>query len=386
VPAVDELLRRVDGIAERIRDEAPAADRARRLGDGTVQAIVDAGLHRMQLPAELGGSELTWDEAFRVIEAVARIDGATGWNLSIWAGAATMAVVLADEAARDEVLAGGLCSASLNFVNMKARRVDGGYVVDGKATFLSGSSHATWLSIGAWVHGDDGKPAFERGAPLVVRGIVPMAAVPVEDTWFVGGLRSTASNDAAIDGLFLADAWVSDPARGWALPDEGANHIPMQARFGAPFAHVGVGIALGALDALGDIAGGRVALGTFAPMAERVDVHIDTGRARALVESGRAFLDQTWRGSIAKVAGGERLTTEDLALLRLSYVTAAEHAAQATELVRRAAGSGGLYEVDRIERCWRDAHAVQVHTMVSPRGYERVGRVLLGLDPLPGIL
>lgn len=376
----------VDEVAAVVRADAPDADRHRRLGDATVAAIVDCGLHRMQLPPELGGGGLTWGEAFQVIQAMARVDGATGWNLSIWAGAATMAVVLADDAARDEVLAGGLCSASLNFVNMKARRVDGGYVVDGKATFLSGSSHATWLSIGAWVHGEDGKPLFERGAPLVVRGIVPIHVVPVEDTWFVGGLRSTASNDAVVEGLFLADGWISDPARGWALPDEGANHIPMQARFGAPFAHVGIGIALGALDALADIAGGRVSLGTFAPMAERVDVHIDTGRARALVESGRSFLDQTWNGSIAKVEGGQRLTTEDLALLRLSYVTAAEHAAQATELVRRAAGSGGLYEADRIERCWRDAHAVQVHTMVSPRGYERVGRVLLGLDPLPGIL
>ena len=369
-----------------MRREAPAADRERRLGDATVQAIVDCGLHRMQLPRELGGGGLSWGEAFQVIEAMARVDGAVGWNLSIWAGAATMAVVLADEAARDEVLAGGaLSSASLNFVNMKATRVDGGYRFDGKATYLSGSSHATWLSLGAWLH-EDGKPVFERGAPHVIRGIVPISSVPVEDTWFVGGLRATASNDAVIDGVFLPDGFVSDPTRGWALPEEGANHIPIQARFGAPFAYVGLGIASAALDALRDVAGDRVALGTFAPIAELVDVHIDVGRARALVESGRALLERTWDGAIAKVTRGERLTTEDLALLRLSYVTAAENAAAATELVRRAAGSAGLYEADRIERCWRDAHAVQVHAMVSPRGYERVGRVLLGLDPLPGIL
>jgi alkylation response protein AidB-like acyl-CoA dehydrogenase len=89
---------------------------------------------------------------------------------------------------------------------------------------------------------------------------------------------------------------------------------------------------------------------------------------------------------LAKVGRGERLVVEDQALLRLSYVTAVEHAASATDLVRRTAGSAGIYESDRIERCWRDAHVVPAHAMVSPRAYERVGKVLLGLDPGIGLL
>ena len=382
-----EYVRRVGEIAEVVRSDTADADRMRRLGDKTVQAIIDAGLHRMMIPAEFGGGGLTWLESFRVIEAMSRIDGSTGWNMSIWAGAATWAVMLAGDEAREEVLGADdkLCSASLNFMNLKARRVDGGYEFSGRATYLSGSSHAQWLSLGGWLH-ENGKPVFDSGAPVVVRGMVPIASVPVEDTWYVGGLRATASNDATVDGLVIPDEFVFDTARAGVLARDASIHIPLMSRFGAPFAFVGLGVALGALDALDEVASGRVALGTSLPLRERVDVQIDVARARARIESGRAFVERTWEAVLAKIGRRERLTVEDQALLRLSYVTAAEYAADATELVRRVAGSAGLYEADRIERCWRDAHAVPVHVMVSPRSYERVGRVLLGLDPLPGIL
>ena len=40
------------------------------------------------------------------------------------------------------------------------------------------------------------------------------------------------------------------PARAWLGADP-ANHVPLQSRFGAPFAFVGLGIAMGALAATG---------------------------------------------------------------------------------------------------------------------------------------
>lgn len=378
-------LQRVADIADVIRGDAPEADRNRRLGDATVAAICDSGVTRMMVPPALGGGGISWADSFGVVEAIARLDGATGWNASIWAGTATLCVTLAGDDARDEVLGdpSALCSASLNWMNIQARRVDGGYRFDGRATFLSGSSHAQWLSLGGWLIGEDGKPVFGASGPEVIRGVLPMSSIPVEDTWHVAGLRATASNDAVLDGVFIPDAFISDPHRAADLVPDGATHIPIQSRFGAPFAFVGLGIARGAIDALRDVAGERVALATSSPMRERVDVQIDVARAQALVEAGEAFLVRTWERATTTP---ERLTVEDLAMLRLSYVTAADHAAQATELVRRCAGSSAVYESERIERCWRDAHVVPAHVMVSPRGYERVGRVLLGLEPLPGLL
>ena len=121
-------------------------------------------------------------------------------------------------------------------------------------------------------------------------------------------------------------------------------------------------------------------------MQQRVDVQIDVGRAQGLVDAATALVQRAWSDAMAAMSAGEPVDVARQADLRLAFVTAAELATRAADLVRRVAGSSGLYERDRIERFWRDAHAVPVHVLVSPRGYERVGRILLGLDPLPGLL
>ena len=141
---------------------------------------------------------------------------------------------------------------------------------------------------------------------------------------------------------------------------------------------------LGALDALKHVAATKVAVGSSGPLAERNDVQIDVARARGMIEAGAAFLREAWAAAEAKLSVGQALDIDDQAMLRLSYVTAAEYAAHATDIVARTAGSSGLYERDGIERCWRDANAVTKHVTVSARFYDRVGRILLGLAPLPG--
>jgi alkylation response protein AidB-like acyl-CoA dehydrogenase len=386
--ATAEYLRRVDDIAEVVRADAATSDRDRRLGDATLAALRESQLTRMLVPERLGGGGLTLAEAYPVIEAMAGVDGSTGWNLNIGSGAATFAAALTDEGARDEVLGdpATLLCATLNVLAIKARRVDGGYVFDGRATYLSGSSYAQWLAIGGWVH-VDGAPQVEGGQPVTVRGVVPIEQIPLEDTWQVAGLRATASHDATIDALFVPDRFMCGAERSGTGPSrDGASLLPPPTRFGGSLASVGLGCARGAIAALREVAGGRTSLGTFSPMRDRVDVQIDVGRAQGLVEAGSALVQRTWDSAMERVAAGEPVGVDLQAELRLAFVTAAELAADAADLVRRAAGSSGLYERDRVERFWRDAHAVPVHVLVSPRGYERVGRVLLGLDPLPGLL
>jgi alkylation response protein AidB-like acyl-CoA dehydrogenase len=125
-------------------------------------------------------------------------------------------------------------------------------------------------------------------------------------------------------------------------------------------------------------------MGETRPLAERPDTQIDVARARGAIEAGAALLRETWAAAEAKLLRGEALGVEDQALLRLAYITSAEYAAHATDVIARAAGSSGIYERDGIERCWRDANAVTKHVTVSARFYERVGRIFLGLPPLPG--
>ena len=381
----DEYVARVDAIADIVRVEAEQAEIDRRLGDKTVEALRDTGLLRMLLPVRYGGGGLHMGETFPVVEAMSRVNGSAGWNVQIGATSAALALDLVDDDARDEVLGDvrALVAGTLNLINIKSRAADGGYVFDGPATFLSGSSHADWLVIGGWLHDGD-QPQFAHGLPLIMRGVIRMDQVELRDTWKVSGMRATASNDASLDAMFVPDRFMC-AANGMGLAaDDPAGRLPLFSRFGAGLSWVGIGIARAALDAFAEIAQTKVPMAGREPLAERLDVQVDIARARGAIEAGAALLRETWAAAEAKLLAGEKLDTEDQAMLRLSYVTSAEYAAQATDVIARNAGTSALYERDGIERCWRDANTVTKHVTVSARFYERVGRVFLGLPPLPG--
>ncbi len=380
-----EYIARVADIADVVRAEAEQAEIDRRLGDKTVEALLDTGLLRMLLPERYGGGDLDMGETFPVVEAISRVNGSAGWNVQIGATSAALALDLVDEGARDEVLGDerAVIAGTLNLINIKARAAEGGYVFDGPATFLSGSSHAEWLVIGGWLHDDDA-PQFVHGMPLLVRGVIHIDQVELRDTWKVSGMRATASNDSTLDAMFVPDRFMC-AANGVGLrAADPASRLPLFSRFGAGLSWVGIGIARGALDAFADIARTKVPMAGSEPLAERLDVQVDVSRSRGLIESGAALLSQTWDGAMAKLNEGTKLDADDQAMLRLSYVTSAEYAAQATDIIARNAGTSALFERDGIERCWRDANAVTKHVTVSARFYERVGRIFLGLPPLPG--
>jgi alkylation response protein AidB-like acyl-CoA dehydrogenase len=380
-----EYVARVAEIADVVRADAEQAELDRRLGDKTVGALRDTGLLRMLLPARYGGGDLHLAQTFPVVEAMARVNGSAGWNLQIGATTVALAHDLVDDDARDEVLGDerGIVAGTINFMSIKARRDDGGYVFDGPATFLSGSSHADWLVIGGWLY-DDGQPQFAGGMPHIVRGLITIDQIEVRDTWKVSGMRATASNDGTLDAMFVPDRFICGGKGTGLAPGDPAGRLPLFSRFGGGLSWVGIGIARGAIDAFAEVAANKSAMGETRPLAERPDVEIDVARARGAIEAGAAFLRHTWNAAEAKLLAGEALTAEDQAMLRLSYVTSAEYAAHATDVIQRIAGTSGLYERDGIERCWRDANAVTKHVTVSARFYERVGRIVLGLEPLPG--
>jgi len=387
VPTTDDYLSRVAEIADLVRSEAPTSERDGALSDKTVAAIRETGLLRMSLPPEYGGASLPMASTFPVCEALARVNGSAGWNLGIGVTTAGQALGLAP-AARDEVLGDPmtLVAGTINFLAVTATRADGGYVFDGNATFLSGSSYSNWLVIGGMLR-ERGAPVLDQhGMPTIVRGLTPTSSVELHDTWHVSGMRATASNDAPLNALFIPDRFIcamdhpglpeGDPARG----------LPLLSRFGANLSFVALGTARAALDGLIAVAGEKVLLSSQLPLRERADVQIDAARALGLIEAGRALVWGTWHAAQDKALAGVALGTDDQMRLRLSYITAVEHAAHAADLAFRAGGSASLFEANGIERAWRDTHAVTKHLAVSVRLYERVGRVVLGLPPVAGFM
>ena len=138
--AADALLSQVEGIRSILVAFRPQAEVARALPDAAYDAMIDAGLFRAVAPRAFGGLELHPVEVYRVVEAVARIDSAAGWNLNQSAGASGVVPWLPPEGGEevyargaDTIFAGGF------FPPGQAVRVDGGWRVTARTPFSAGT-------------------------------------------------------------------------------------------------------------------------------------------------------------------------------------------------------------------------------------------------------
>jgi indole-3-acetate monooxygenase len=378
VTPIKDYLESVAELAPLVDAEAARADREGRLSDAVVEAFHRAGLCRMLLPEADGGGGLRLGDTFRVVEAMARVDGAAGWNLAIAANTLGMVASMPDPASRARVLGDerALVAGSVNPATLRAQVVEGGVVVDGRMTFASGSPHATWLAAMAFV--DDGPPFV----PIVA--LFGTEQAEMVGCWDVSGMRATGSNDWVVRNVFVPDGqWFRLASIGSPERDVMAR-LPLPSLLGPSLAFVAIGIAHHAVDLLVKIAGSTAPLGSQHPLRERADVQIAVAEATGLADAGRAHVEASWHALETLLLAGGSPAPADLARLRLSVVTTTRLAADATDHVQRVAGSSALYEERGIARCWRDAHAVTQHAMVSHRHLDKVGRVLLGLEPGPG--
>lgn len=99
--APETLLNAVRTLEPLIRQHADEAECNRRLAQPVVHALAEAGLFRMCIPQTLGGLEVSPLTFYRVVEAVARIDGSTGWCLFIGGAAPLVGAFLSDQAAEE---------------------------------------------------------------------------------------------------------------------------------------------------------------------------------------------------------------------------------------------------------------------------------------------
>ena len=135
---------KVQKLAPTIREHADRAEREAQMPREVAEAFHQAGLFRILLPRSLGGGELTIPDSLRLVEEVARIDGSAGWNLAICSGGPLFGHNLSRRAF--ETIFGdarGLSAGSLNPMTSQAVAIEGGWHFSGKATYASGSAHAS---------------------------------------------------------------------------------------------------------------------------------------------------------------------------------------------------------------------------------------------------
>jgi alkylation response protein AidB-like acyl-CoA dehydrogenase len=369
-----EVERVAEDISRLARELAEETDRARRLPEELVVALRASGLLRAGAPAEVDGSELAPGRALRCAEEVARGDASAGWCVSIAITSSLLAAYLPSEA-REELFGGGRgIAAGVWAPRGKARPVDGGVVVSGRWGFCSGITHADLLFAGCFLD-STARPSGERPVPSVVA--LPKDTLEILDTWHTLGLRGTGSHDAVAQEVFVPDARVFSLFDGPVL-NRPLYRFPVFGFFALSIAAAALGNARAAIDALVELAGGKVGLGSSRTLAERAGTQAAVAAAEASLSAARALyyatIEAAWRAA--------HLDEPVPVALRNDLRLAATHAVRTSAEVARAmydlAGGTAIYDESSLQRHFRDAHTATAHFQVNEVSRELPGRILLG--------
>lgn len=186
----------IQSLKSLIEANADAAEREARLPDDVARALARAGLHRLSAPRSVGGLEAHPLTQILAIEQVARIDGATGWNLMIGIEtqgilAATLPLARARDLLSNPEL---IISGALNPLG-RADVVDGGYRVSGQWPFASGCQNCDYFWGQAFVWSGGERLRNARGQSQLIEVVLPRSSLRILPTWHVAGLRGSGSHE-----------------------------------------------------------------------------------------------------------------------------------------------------------------------------------------------
>jgi alkylation response protein AidB-like acyl-CoA dehydrogenase len=381
------LLVRAEQTQQWLRDKATGIEKRRSLTPEVVERLVDDGLFRITQPSIYGGLGLEPKLAWQATFEIARGCSSTAWILALSSANVVMIGKFSDQAQRDVFMSGKPTIVSLLTggvgQDIRIEHVDGGMLLSGRWRYASGIDVATWAGLLV--------PVPRNGKPVLHVVLVPADAFAIDhESWDVLGMRGTGSKDISLQKTFVPEhRWMD-----WQVLQDGGCH-PTCARHGRI-----TGVPLNAINAMSTLG---PTLGVASAVAEEfraiVRAKVSPAGQKALVEDRVAQIEAaTSEATLAILRRSLLDDADDLMreVERTGTVSLADRAAMRTRIavvsrlaLRTAQGMfaalGGsvLPSGTRIERLFRDLHAMSSHMLLQPDAIgESYGRLLLGL-PLP---
>ncbi len=377
-----DLVRAAAALVPLLAANAERADAERRIPQESLAALRESGLLRLGVPRTLGGHGVGTGTLLAVCAELGRGCASTAWVTALFGSGSVLGGMFGDsvrgdiwDGSPDVTLSGAIG------VPLPARRVPGGYVLDGRWGWVSGIRHSDWVGLDVLGERTDGDA--QRAMAFT-----PVSAVRVEDTWDMAGMRGTGSDTVVAEDLFVPDdrmLWFADAAAGVyhrGGGDEMATRLPFpvtpMVSFIAPV--LGLGVALYEHIVATLTAGRPVVSGSRMHTLARDTPGVQANVADAAALIDHAMLRMAWatgeldRAALAGVVPPESAGTR----MRVDFAHAARAIRQAADMLLDVGGASRFARVDPAQRIWRDLGTATRHpAFVTEINRERYGQLLL---------
>ncbi|BCW42663.1 butyryl-CoA dehydrogenase (plasmid) [Arthrobacter sp. StoSoilB3] len=362
---LDKLERIKPDIAARAR----SLDEAGGWPEASLQILSDEGFHKLAIPREFGGegTEKTWCSALvsQIIENVASVCGSTGWAMLSHYHSSGLVASLGDDEQRHRILgdviengariasvgsevrpwqpnSAGQADGKLSFES-DFRPVDGGFIANGIKGFSSMGAASKYLLYWAAAPGLESDPSTGVVVSVIESsdpGVSPLAG------WEEAiGIRSSLSGGMKFENVFVP--WSN------VLGEPGDAYQSHPFLFEITYAAELLGLAKGAYDVVRKtlierpfLRGDQTIIYAFGEMAAKIQA----------TTASRMVAQQLWDSGDYDRAGHATL---------LALHEAKETAMWVCTKAFEAVGTRGLFKWNPLERLWRDARTVTLHTRES---------------------
>lgn len=339
--------------------------------------MTDAGLPTMWAPARFGGGQTSIRTVVDVSRYLGQGDASAGWITGVGNGASWLMGLLSEEA-KAEIWdgSGAVRGAGVLAPAGQTEPADGGVRLSGRWSYMSGVTVADWVLVTAPINGTLG-PGAELGFL-----VLPKSDIHVDDTWFVTGMRGTASRTAVADDVFVPNHRILRFSEYSPDAYEGIYRSAIFSVLSICLVGTIVGEAEYALELVADLAPSRsIVTTTYRAQTDSATFQAQIGKAAQLIQAARLTLEHTADAMDEIVLSGRTTSEPEKAQNRADCAFAIKSCWSAVDLLASAHGTSTFAQGNPLERIWRNAGVAARHAGLAVRAADEIyGRSLLGLE------
>lgn len=323
-----------------------------------LQFICDNKLFKLFLPQEVGGTMTALPEALRIFERASWINGSFGWAVTIGSGGGYFYSCVPSSVASDVFAGRKAVIAGSGHPSGTARKVEGGYVLNGSWKYNSGSPYATVFTATCVVE----DPSGPEDQPVRAFFLQPEQVRIIED-WDAFGLKATASHSTAVTEAFVPEHMAFDVFNN-TFSDYPIYRYPFLTFAEASFTAVAAGIGKHFLEEASAVlerneeAWNRANPARSAFVSSRI-----RDMEQRLVEQAFRFyeaIELSW----VRHCNGEKLSEEEWRLVGSQCKKTAKTAYECAQNIFPYMGLGATMENTLINQAWRDLQTVCHHSIL----------------------